>query len=326
MSSWNVSTVTDGGLLDASDAATFAFGQGKRNRITVDGGMIVATNLTSGVEWRLGDDYSNGNIFEVKGGGLVSVSNAMFSVGLGQNTMSNVLRIVDGSVVRISGDKFAKDRDNKDIVSLRIGTQGGDFNRVEIVGGTLDMNGLGIDCGYMWGWGSTGNELYVGTGGVVTNVGALKVGEHEPGNRLVVSNGTIQATTLAFAGGTRATEIATYCKVSGGTSRIETASLLINNRHDLIFEIPARGYAEAPFQTDSLQYGTAYGKPAVTVVADEKFLDRGGEVPLIVSESALPAGLASDIDWNLPPNGRLIIKEKTVSVRFPQTGFMVIVR
>lgn len=329
--SGNELRVLSGGTFDGSGAAFNL--RGVESRVTAENATICATNADAGAVWMIGGypgttaHKAQRNVFEVTGtGARLALSNVVPIIGYNNAARDNVLRIADGAVATISATLFAKDRNNTDIAELRVGSFGGAGGRLEIDGGMLDMGGLGIDCGRNTGWYSTNNVVSVTGGGVIRNAGTIDIGKTQPGNALVLSNGTIQATSLAFANNANYSTAAS-CRVAGASSQVEVSSLYLCNALAMTFELPPEGYEKTVFKAKSVALGEGKGgeRPSVSVVVDPKCFKTAKEYVLFESESDLPSDFATAMTWTVTDGCRLKFGAKTVSVCMPR-GMILIVR
>ena len=153
------------------------------------------------------------------------------------------------------------------------------------------------------------NAIEVRSGGLleISGSGGNGLRTHGMNNTVLVSNGTIRASTYVIIGYSNAGPAASGCRLTlqGATPKIESSGFWLRNDSVLRFELPASGYAEG--YVPIVANGFAFNPTARIDVDYADYLAAGGGELTLVSLTNAPAdnGGVSFAQWIVNQNNAL---------------------
>lgn len=220
----NVLRILDHSVVNVGD---FYVGVGGREQFAeIDGGSAV---LTKGTSFVMGNQaVSHRNLLRIHGGATLTNRASNTYIGTANN-ISNRVEVFDGGEFYSSG-------------TICISYNGSHGSGLEVYDrGRIIMPGT-LCVGYSSKAANVPNELIIGANGTGT-VGTVSFRGYD--NRIVISNGTLNATTISSSSSTRC-----GLYLAGSTPKVVSTGkiTLWDNSTHLGFAVPKEGYVEAPIQ------------------------------------------------------------------------------
>ena|GEM_PF-5497454 len=243
-------------------------GNGTGNLLVLDKN----TSLTVSAEPRVGDGNSIGNTFIIAGGSTLTLTNnnANIIIGLGGNSHSNTLTIVDTDVDPLRCNIFALGYGDNSC-----------YNTLALTNATLTLTNATVNAGELrvgWKLNSAYNAVLLDNS--TLHVRRLVVGQDgSKTNTLAVDNAQITVDTDLILGN-NVNSVGNSVTIQGANALVQANAISLNNDAALTIEIPVGKFEQPPIQGNRLTVS-----PAVTLSIEAKEIGRksGGRVPLAFS-------------------------------------------